>query len=123
MSAVEGLRIGGADARPPFEQLRLGLIERIMRRELPAGEKLPPVRALAAQLGLAPNTVARAYRELEAEGYVETRGRGGTVVAPVAAVDSESAQRGAELAAAYVRGMRELGFGPEAIVGEVRRAL
>ena len=44
------------------------------------GTKLPTVRALAADLGLATNTVARAYRELEALGVIETRGRAGSVV-------------------------------------------
>jgi DNA-binding transcriptional regulator YhcF (GntR family) len=45
------------------------------------GTRLPTVRALAGELGLAVNTVARSYRELEAAGVVETRGRAGTVVA------------------------------------------
>lgn len=48
---------------------------------LPPGAKLPPVRRLAGDLGLAPNTVARAFRELEAAGLVETQGRRGTIVA------------------------------------------
>lgn len=117
------LRIDPQNQRPPFEQLRRQLIEQIMHRELPAGERLPPVRGLAAELGLAPNTVARAYRELEAEGYVVTRGRGGTIVAPIAAADETTQQRAAELVAAYVEGMRGLGFGADAILGEVRRAL
>ena len=117
------VRIDPQDPHPPFEQLRRRLIERIMNRELPAGTKLPSVRALAAELALAPNTVARAYRELETEGYLITRGRGGTIVAPIAAADDEAQRRAAELVAAYVTGMRELGFGPDAILGEVRRAL
>lgn len=62
---------------PPYEQLRLGVIAQVRSGELTAGTKIPTVRALAAQLGLAPNTVARAYRELEADGVVETRGRQG----------------------------------------------
>jgi DNA-binding transcriptional regulator YhcF (GntR family) len=48
---------------------------------LPAGTKLPTVRALADELGLAVNTVAKAYRELEAAGVIETRGRSGSFVA------------------------------------------
>ncbi|RGE17620.1 GntR family transcriptional regulator [Leucobacter sp. wl10] len=116
-------RIDPRDPRPPFEQLRTQLIERIMSREIPAGTKLPAVRRLAAELALAPNTVARAYRELEADGYLITRGRNGTVVAPVAAVDAETQRRAADLVAAYVSGMRGLGIGPDTILGEVRRAL
>ncbi len=44
------------------------------------GQKLPTVRQLAADLGLAPNTVARAYRELEADNIITTHGRRGTFV-------------------------------------------
>jgi DNA-binding transcriptional regulator YhcF (GntR family) len=65
---------------PPFEQVRAQLATQIAGRNLVAGARLPTVRKLAADLGLAVNTVARAYRELEAAGLVETRGRGGTVV-------------------------------------------
>ncbi len=108
---------------PPFEQLRRQLVTQIMTRQLPAGTKLPPVRRLAADLALAPNTVARAYRELEAEGYLITQGRNGTVVAPIAAVDAESERRAGDLTSAYVDGMRALGLGPDAILGAVRRAL
>lgn len=117
------LRIDPSAAHPPFEQLRRQLIEQIMTRRLPAGARLPAVRRLAADLGLAPGTVARAYRELETEGYLITQGRNGTIVAPVAAVDDTSQLRAAELARGYVVGMRELGFGQDAIIGEVRRAL
>ncbi len=53
-----------------------GVIDRI----LAAGTQLPPVRRMADDHGLAVNTAARAYRELEAAGLVETHGRGGTVV-------------------------------------------
>lgn len=120
---MSDLSIDARDPRPPFEQLRERLIERIMNRELPAGTRLPPVRALAAELGLAANTVARAYRELEAEGYVITRGRGGTIVAPIAAADAAEQRRAAALTDEYVTAMRALGLGPDAIAGEVRRAL
>ncbi|SDD21232.1 GntR family transcriptional regulator [Actinokineospora iranica] len=65
---------------PPFEQVRSGLAQRINDHSLAVGEKLPTVRKLAADLGLAANTVARAYRELEEAGLVETRGRLGTFV-------------------------------------------
>lgn len=66
---------------PPFEQLRSQIARRAAEGTLPAGTKLPTVRALAEQLGLAPNTVARAYKELESDGVVVTEGRRGTFVA------------------------------------------
>ena len=68
-------------AEPPFEQVRTQLADLIGRGSLAEGDRLPTVRALAADLGLAVNTVARAYKELEAEGLVTTRRRAGTVVA------------------------------------------
>lgn len=66
---------------PPFEQLRVQLASRATTGDLPPGTRLPTVRALAEQLGIATNTVARAYRELEADGVVVTEGRRGTFVA------------------------------------------
>ena len=69
-----------ASVVPPFEQVRAQLAAGIANGDLTAGTKLPPVRRLADDLGLAANTVARAYRDLEAAGLVETHGRGGTIV-------------------------------------------
>lgn len=109
--------------QPPFEQLRRQLADQIESRALPPLTKLPPVRRLAADLGLAPNTVARTYRELEAEGFLITRGRNGTVVAPIAAVDDETQRRATDLATGFVTGMRALGLGPHEIMRAVRRAL
>ncbi len=68
----------GADA--PYEQVRSQLAAGIADGTLEAGQRLPTVRRLAADLGLAANTVARAYRELEADGLVVTQGRRGTFV-------------------------------------------
>ncbi|HEY3438386.1 MAG TPA: GntR family transcriptional regulator, partial [Actinotalea sp.] len=72
--------IDAASAEPPYEQVRRQIAEAVAGGRLVAGYRLPPVRGLAEDLGLAANTVARAYRELEQAGLVETRGRGGTVV-------------------------------------------
>ena len=74
-------------AKPLFDQLRSQIIAGVRSGQLPAGVRLPTVRELARELGLAVNTVARAYRELEAAGIVETRGRFGTFVARVDPVD------------------------------------
>lgn len=70
-----------AHAGPLFDQLRLQIIEGVRGGRLPAGTRLPTVRELAGVLGMAVNTVARAYRELEVAGVLETRGRSGTFVA------------------------------------------
>ena len=81
------------------------------RGELLPGERLPTVRALAADAALAPNTVARAYRELEAAGYLEGRGRAGTFVVeepPPATGDAEAAL--ADAADRYLVRAKQLGF-------------
>ena len=65
---------------PLFEQLRLNIIEQANNGSLAPGTRLPAVRSLAGELGVAPHTVARAYKELEAAGVVATQGRNGTVV-------------------------------------------
>lgn len=72
-------------ALPPYEQIRTQISTLISLGELIAGAKLPTVRALATDLGVAAGTVARAYKELEAEGLISTRRRAGTVVNDVAA--------------------------------------
>jgi DNA-binding transcriptional regulator YhcF (GntR family) len=69
---------------PPYEQLRSSVAGQVADGTLLAGTRLPTVRALAADLGLAVNTVAKAYRALEADGVIETRGRAGTFVASTA---------------------------------------
>lgn len=85
------LRVDPASGEDRFWQVRRQLSEAIVDGRLPVGTKLPPIRALAEELGLATNTVARAYRELEVAGLVLTRGRLGTVVASdVASSDTAS---------------------------------
>lgn len=74
------LTIDPASNVAPFEQLRLQLARLVACGELEPGAKLPTVRQLAADLGLAPNTVARAFRELEADGVITTQGRRGSFV-------------------------------------------
>ena len=94
-------------AEPPFEQLRRQIAARARRGELPAGTRLPTVRALAAEVGLAVNTVARVYRELEADGVVVTEGRRGTFVSPTAAAGGTDVQAAAT---AYVEAVRRAGL-------------
>lgn len=107
---------------PPYEQLRAQLTAQISSGELAPGVRLPTVRRLASDLGIAPNTVARTYRELEATGFVRTAGRNGTIVTPPND-GPDIAQQASALADAYARAMRALGLGPEAMVGYLRRSL
>jgi DNA-binding transcriptional regulator YhcF (GntR family) len=102
---------------PPYEQIRTQIAAQVAAGELPAGTRLPTVRALAATLAIAPNTVARAYRELERSGVVTTRGRNGTVV------NGDHGDRAAkEAAAGYADVMRSLGVGQDEALELVRRA-
>ena len=68
MSAELPVRLDDASPAPPYDQIRHQVVGLVDSGELPAGSRLPSVRALAEQLGLATNTVARAYRELEHAG-------------------------------------------------------
>jgi DNA-binding transcriptional regulator YhcF (GntR family) len=72
--------IDTSSAVAPYEQLRTQIASQVASGDLPAGTKLATVRQMAADLGLAANTVARAYRELEADGVIATHGRRGTFV-------------------------------------------
>ncbi|WP_432559382.1 GntR family transcriptional regulator [Granulicoccus sp. GXG6511] len=106
---------------PLWEQLRDQVAWQIRSGELVAGDRLPAVRQLAGELTIAPNTVARTYRELEGDGFVRTAGRQGTIVLGPGADDLGDQVVG--LTEAYVRGMRALGLQPEAIVTSLRRTL
>jgi DNA-binding transcriptional regulator YhcF (GntR family) len=114
------VRIDADSPVPPYEQLRSQLAQQINDRTLAVGTRLPTVRRLAADLGLAVNTVARSYRELEEAGLVETRGRAGTFVAPGG---EQSRQRAQEAAAGYAATVRGLGLGMDEALRIVEAAL
>ncbi|HEX9229451.1 MAG TPA: GntR family transcriptional regulator [Arthrobacter sp.] len=76
-----GISVDLGSATPPYEQIRAQVDSLIALGALAPGTRLPTVRSLAADLGIAAGTVARAYRELEQAGLIETRRRNGTVVA------------------------------------------
>ena len=78
------ISINYRDPRPIYEQVRDGLRRLIVSGTLPLGEKLPSVRELSTQLTINPNTIQRAYRELETEGYIcSVAGRGSYVCAQI----------------------------------------
>jgi len=74
------LEVDPRSAVPPYEQLRQQVTALVVGGALEAGARLPSIRQLANDLGLAGGTVARAYRELERDGVVASRGRHGTVI-------------------------------------------
>ncbi|MGC1210261.1 MAG: GntR family transcriptional regulator [Micromonospora sp.] len=114
------IEIDPTSAVPPYEQVRGQLARMIGDGRLPVGTRLPAVRQLATDLGLAVNTVARAYRELEGAGLVETRGRHGTVVAPGR---DDATDRLHRAATEYVAEAVRLGVPAERALALVRAAL
>jgi DNA-binding transcriptional regulator YhcF (GntR family) len=110
---MDVLPLDATSTVPPYEQLRTQVATRAASGDLPAGTRLPTVRALAAELHIATNTVARAYRELETDGVVTTEGRRGTFVASSAAGTSVDAARAA---GEFVAAARRIGLTlPEAV--------
>lgn len=112
--------IDAASPVPPFEQLRAQLARQIQDRTLPVGTRLPTLRRLAADLGLAVNTVGRAYRELEAAGLIETRGSAGSFVS---ATGEEGRERASRAAADYAAVIAGLGIDTNEAIRIVRAAL
>jgi len=102
----EWLRVDIKAGTPLFDQLRTQVIDGVRTGALPPGTRLPTVRDLAGQLGLATNTVARAYRELELAAIVETRGRFGTFISRIDPTDAAMAAAANE----YVDVARALGL-------------
>jgi DNA-binding transcriptional regulator YhcF (GntR family) len=94
--------IDGDSPVPPYEQLRAQLARQIQDRTLAVGTRLPTVRRLATDLGLAVNTVGRAYRELEEARLIETRGRAGSFVSAAGERGRERASRAAAEYAAVI---------------------
>jgi DNA-binding transcriptional regulator YhcF (GntR family) len=117
------VEIDTVSAVPPFEQLRSQIASMVTSGALEIGAKLPTVRQLAADLGLAPGTVARAYRELEADGVIATRGRHGTFVAGVRRLSRRQVARELDrLAGEYLRAAQQLGYEPADAVAAAQRA-
>ncbi len=85
------IAVDPADREPPYQQIRIQVLAAIAASTLLPSTRLPTIRQLAADLDLATNTVARAYRELEADGAIETRGRKGTFVRESKPVDAGAA--------------------------------
>ena len=74
------ITVDDTNPTPPYEQIRSQLASLINAGSLAFGERLPSVRQLAADLRLAPGTVARAYTELESQGLIESKRGAGTRV-------------------------------------------
>lgn len=106
---------------PVYEQLVRCVTDGIASGTLDTGDRIPPVRSLAAELGVAAGTVAKAYRTMETSGVIETRGRKGTFIAQSSDDRHAAACRAA---AEYLdRAVGDLHYSPEECVQIVRRML
>jgi DNA-binding transcriptional regulator YhcF (GntR family) len=114
------LQLDPTSRMPPFEQIKQSILAAANSGQVAVGTRLPAVRALAAHLGIATNTVARAYRELEQAGAVETRGRAGTVIT---AGGDDARRRVASAADEFAAVVRSAGLVESEAVAIVRAAL
>lgn len=115
------LSVDPALEMPPFQQIADQVREFVERGDLLPGEALPTVRQLASDLGVAPNTVARAYTDLQEDGWLTSDGRRGTRVAET--TPAEDIKRRAKVlegdVEAYVNSLRRRGYSKN----EIRIAL
>ena len=111
------IRLDPSQPVPVYEQIVEGIVAQIRNGELVPGERLPTVRQLAGDLGVAANTAAKAYRTLEEQGHVETHGRGGTTVGAATAPSLPSNRAADDFASVA----RAAGMSLEQAVGLLRR--
>ncbi len=108
----------------PYEQIRQQVADMIDSGTVVAGSQLPSIRQLAGDLGLAPGTVARAYRELEQHGYLISRVGRGTTAAKRPTLDRAAReQRLHQAAEEFARTAGHLGFDAQQTVDALRRHL
>src|SRR5207247_1869714 len=114
------ITVDASSSVPLNEQLTTGIQDAVKAGQLAPGTKLPTVRALAAELGVATYTVARAYRQLEDLGVIETPGRNGTLVSTF----GDATQQQAQLAArAYADRIHSLGVPSKEALALAKAAL
>ncbi len=107
---------------PVYGQVAHQVRQFIASGALAPGMKLPAVRRLAGDLGVNLNTIARAYRLLEGEGFLIVRGRSGVTVAPPAdGIDRSAYTRLLEQMRTTLAQLRQVGMSREELLGVVRR--
>ena len=109
------ININYRDPRPIYEQVKDNFRQLIISGALPPDEKMPSVRELAASLTINPNTIQRAYRELEADGYILSVAGKGSFVAQVDQLAVQQKKQAVEAFRAAAQRLRALGLGEEAL--------
>lgn len=121
MSARVAVEVDLTSGIPPYEQIRLQVLAHVAAGRLRAGDRMPTIRDLATDLGVAPGTVQRAYRELEQAGVVATRRRTGTVITEGPAPAPDRQVRDSSVR--FVAAARAAGLSDAAVLDLVRGAL
>ena len=116
---VPTININYRDPRPIYEQVRDGLRTLIVSGALAGGEKLPSVRELASQLAINPNTIQRAYRALEQEGYLYSVPGKGSFAAARSEVDTQRRDKLLHTLDETVRELNYLGVTREALIARI----
>ncbi len=104
------ISINYRDPRPIYEQIQVELQRLMLTGVLPPGSRLPSVRELAGQLAISPNTIQRAYRELEADGYILSVAGKGSFVAQLDVLTQQQMQQATDAFLSAAARLRELGL-------------
>ena len=110
------IRLDYRDARPIYEQVRDGLRSMMVTGVLAAGDKLPSVRSLATELAINPNTIQRAYSELEAEGYIYSVAGKGSFAAAGGGEQQRRIRELTEQLTPVLEELKTLGYTQEALL-------
>ncbi len=110
------------DSRPIYEQIKDGLRKLIVTGAIATDEKLPSVRALATQLSINPNTIQRAYNELEGEGYIYSVPGKGSFATGDPDADASRRQELAEKVQELLAELRYLGVSQEELTALLEEA-
>ena len=113
------IRVDTDSPVPAFEQVRSQVAAMAGSGVLPVGARLPTIRQLARDLGIAPGTVGRAYQELEREGVLVTRGRHGSFVADTKAISGSEADIDQATEALAIKGY-QLGLTADQLADRLR---
>ena len=107
------IAINYRDPKPIYEQIQAELRRLMLTGALPPGSRLPSVRELAGQLAINPNTIQRAYRELESDGYILSVAGKGSFVAQIDQLAEQQKKQAVEAFRAATQRLRALGLGEE----------
>jgi len=107
------------DSRPIYEQIKDGIRKLVMTGAYSPHEKLPSVRELASSLAINPNTIQRAYKELEAEGYIYTTAGKGSFVSDISGVDLNRRNQQLKKFEEAAVELLFLGFSPEELKSRI----